>query len=722
MIQKIAVIMAIMTAIADFFVFFVCMRAINDYICKLALTLMRVSARKISKKIDMRRIHVLIVMILMLLTTGASDLHAQYDKDVFFMRGRQALADGKYAQAIENFNVLAQLDTSDHTTFFFRGIAKYNLGDLRGARRDFDRSVRINPVFTSGYHYRGITESRFGNYDAALEDLEHAIALRPGVDGLYFSRGVTYFLSQQFEKAVTDFDRYIRKEPKDPSAYLNRGASYLFLGDTLKAVSDYNKAIKLDRFDPEGYVRRGRLYASQKQYDLAVADMDKAIELDTANTFAYFNRAIMYYEQEKYHEAMADLNKVLREEPGNALTLYNRGLISAQLGAYEDALDDMDRVLNINPENVLAYFNRASIFIEMGQYRNALEDYDRAIELYPDFAKAYMNRSYVKSLLGDMKSSKKDYDIAQQKVREYREKTASGAESFADTTKKYSSLISLDAEFAKKDFNDELLQNRDIDVKLRPLYKFVITGYKDVTNYALSHGYENPLVARLEGLMPVGVGVVNEPAAVDRKYLDKAEAAAWDGTSATDLFLRALYENYGKHFNSALNYYSQAIEEGSSDEGIGKLYTAFYHLNRGALRAEMIEFLSSMENNVQVLSMDDSGAARARVRDQIVRHYDYGEAIDDMKAAAAIVPDLPYVYFNLGNLYCLSSEHVSSIENFTKAIELYPYMGDAYFNRGLVLIYLKDKEKGCIDLSRAGELGVRDAYGVIKKYCEENND
>jgi hypothetical protein len=47
-------------------------------------------------------------------------------------------------------------------------------------------------------------------------------------------------------------------------------------------------------------------------------------------------------------------------------------------------------------------------------------------------------------------------------------------------------------------------------------------------------------------------------------------------------------------------------------------------------------------------------------------------------------------------------------------------MGDAYFNRGLVLIYLKDKEKGCIDLSRAGELGIQDAYSVINKYCEEN--
>ncbi|MCF0174574.1 MAG: hypothetical protein HUJ95_04455, partial [Bacteroidales bacterium] len=64
--------------------------------------------------------------------------------------------------------------------------------------------------------------------------------------------------------------------------------------------------------------------------------------------------------------------------------------------------------------------------------------------------------------------------------------------------------------------------------------------------------------------------------------------------------------------------------------------------------------------------------------------------------------------------------HIRSIESYTKAISLYPKFGEAYFNRGLVLIFLKDKEKGCIDLSYSGELGVADAYSVIKKYCETN--
>ena len=662
------------------------------------------------------------LMVILLLGAGACKLCAQYDKDVFYMRGRQALADGKYSLAIENFNILSQLDTADHWTFFFRGIAKYNLGDLRGAKRDFDRSVQLNPVFTSGYHYRGITQSRFGNYDAALGDLQQAIDLRPGNEGLYFSRGVTYFLSQQFEKAVTDFDWYIRRQPKDPSAYLNRGASFLFLGDTLKAVNDYNKAIRLDRFDPEGYIRRGRLYATQKNYELAIADMDKAIELDTTNTFAYFNRAIMYYEQEKYHEAMSDLNRVLKDEPGNALTLYNRGLISAQLGAYDDALSDMDRVLNINPENVLAYFNRASIFIEMGLYKDALEDYDRAIELYPDFAKAYMNRAYVKNMLGDYKSSKKDYETARKKVQEYREKSSSEEVSFADTTRKYSNLIALDAEFAKKDFDDELLQHRDIDIKLRPLYRFVLTGEKDNTNYALARGYENTLIARFQGDLPVGVAVKNEESALTEEALARVEQSAWGAAEPTadQLFMRALHDYHGKHFNSSLNYYGRAVEEAQAKGTIESLYSAFYHMNRGVLRAEMIDFISSIESNVQVLSMDDSGNTRARVKDQVSRQYDYSDAIRDMKAASETVPDIPYIYYNLGNLYCLSAEHISSIENYSKAIALYPYMGDAYFNRGLVLIYLKDKEKGCIDLSRAGELGVQDAYGVIKKYCEQD--
>lgn len=673
-----------------------------------------------------------LLIIAFLLLSAAQSALAQYDKDVFYFRGRNALADGRYSLAIENFNVLARLDTTDYWTFFFRGIAKYNLGDLRGAQTDFNTSIRLNPVFTNGYHYRAITLSRFGKYDEAFEDFDKAIMLRPGYEGIYFSRGVTYFLAQQFENAVKDFDSYIRKVPRDPSAYLNRGASYLFLGDTLKAITDYNKAIRLDRYEPEGYIRRGRLYSEQKNFELAIQDMNKAIELDSTSTFAYFNRALMYYDQMDYNAAMRDLNRVLKDDPGNALTLYNRSLISAQVGDFESALADMDRVININPKNVLAYYNRAAFFSQMERWKDALDDYTKAIELYPDFAKAYMNRSYVENMLGMQRQSKADYNTAQQKVAEYRSKNASSAGSFADTTKKYSSLLALDADFAKKDFDNELLQHRDIDIRLKPLYKFSLASKRDNVTYALKRRFEHSLLDKFINDNPMPLVISNSDtlsAYALRERLetvlhgDNAEGAGSASVpKSEEYFLRGLYELQNRQFNAALNYFDRAVELAPDDvakEKFADFYRAFYHMNRGVLRAEMIDFIASIQSNVQTLTMDDQGTTRARVSDQVSHTYDYTDAINDMLKAAEIVPDIPYFHFNLGNLYCLSSQLVNSINSYTKAIEIYPYMGDAFYNRGLVLIYLKDKEKGCIDLSRAGELGVAEAYGVISKYCEE---
>ena len=676
----------------------------------------------------MKRLYVILLVLFCCLQAA----EAQYDRDVFYYRGRNALADGKYAQAIENFNVLVRLDTTDYWTFFFRGIAKYNLGDIRGAQQDFDASVRINPVFTNGYHYRAITLSRFGRYDEAFEDFDTAIRLRPGNIGIYFSRGVTYFLAQQFEPAVKDFDRYIRKEPRDPAAYLNRGASYLFLGDTLKALNDYNKAIELDRFEPEGFIRRGRLHAEQGDFDEAIADMDHAIQLDTANTFAYFNRALMHYERKDFNAAMRDLNRVLKDEPGNALTLYNRSLIHAQVGNFEEALADMDHVIDINPGNVLAYFNRASYFIEMERWRDALEDYDKAIELYPDFAKAYMNRSYVENMLGMAQKSREDYQTAQRKVREYRETNAKDAGSFADTTKKYSSLLALDADFAKKDFDNELLQHRDVDIRLKPLYKFRLTSERDDVRFALANRYENSLLDKFITDSPVPMRVSNEEGPGAPAISGRLENALYGDSSAgagtvritqsrID-FIRGLYDLQNKQYNAALSSFDKAVDESAGDSAqdiYSELYSAFYLMNRGVLRADMIEFIASIQSNFQTLTMDDQGTTRARVSDRITQSYDYSEAIADLEEAVAIVPDIPYFHFDLGNLYCLSSRLVEAIDSYDKAISLYPFMGDAYYNRGLVLIYLKDKEKGCIDLSRAGELGVADSYSVISKYCED---
>ena len=316
-------------------------------------------------------------------------------------------------------------------------------------------------------------------------------------------------------------------------------------------------------------------------------------------------------------------------------------------------------------------------------------------------------------MMGRTRESKADYQTAQQKIKEYQSRGGRGS-ALSDTTSRFNALLALDADFAKKDFDDELLQHRDIDIRLRPLYRFSLCPEDYNLNVALSRRYENALIDRF-------IELADKPVTITNAEL-RGEDLPISAESAEEYFVRGLQDLQNKRYNSALSWFEKAIassEEGQDKDKYSRYYKAFYLMNRGVLKAEMTDFIASLEGNVQTLSMDTEGSTRARVSDKVERNYDYSSAIADIRAALEILPDIPYLYFNLGNLQCLSSQFVSAIENYDMAIKLYPYMGDAYFNRGLVLIYLKDKEKGCIDLSRAGELGVKDSYGVITKYCED---
>ncbi|MCF0177520.1 MAG: tetratricopeptide repeat protein [Bacteroidales bacterium] len=645
-------------------------------------------------------------------------LFAQYDPSHFYMMGRRALMEGKYSTAIESFNVLSRIDTSDCEAYFFRGISKYNLGDYVGAEKDFDMTLKKNPLYTQGYHYRAITKSQEGKFDEALEDLAHAVDLRPGYIELYFSRGVTFFMSQQFENAIKDFNKYIKNRPKEGAAYLNRGASHLFLGDTTLALADFNKAIQLDMYDADAYVRRSRIYAMKEEYDTAINDLDIALRLDTTNTYAYFNRALLKYDKKDINGALADLEKVLQDEPGNALTLYNRAIIYASVSDYEKALDDFDRVLNINPENVLAYFNRGSVFLEMGRYSSAINDYSKAIDLYPDFAKAYMNRAYAKNMIGQYRSAQQDYDTAQKKIGEYQAKTSTseGYEAFADTTQQYNHLIALEADFAKKNFDNELLQYREVDINLKPLYRFKLSDNNKSAESVATIGRRllyQPLSDFYQAV-PVSLtfSADTKSGAVDlQKIHSDLLKLLTSERSANNLFAKGVAESASNQFNTALNYYDEAINKNGNNP--------FYHINKGVLQADMIDFISSMDNNVRVLTLDNSTTTKTRVQDGSRRNYDYSAAIEEMKTAAELAPDFPYTYYNLGNLSCLNDNLPDAIAQYTKALELYSNIPEAYYNRGLIQIYLQDKEKGCLDISMAGELGISDAYSVIKKYCTE---
>lgn len=675
----------------------------------------------------MKRLLAALFLLLSVCLQGGGEAFAQLNKPYFFYKGRELIVSGDYREAIEMLNLLLRTETKEYEGYFLRGVAKYNLDDLVGAEADFTSAIGVNPVYTMAYQYRAITRSRMGNYNDALKDYQYAVELRPNMPAAYYSRGVTYFLSQQFEKAVEDFSRYLRSTPADVNALTNRGTCYLYLKDTTRAYADFNRAVEINPYEADGYVRRGLLEVAQNKNEEGIRDLSEALSIDSTQSVAYFYRAYAYVNESQPIRALADFDKAIEYDSTNSVTYFNRAILRSQIGDYNRAIEDYDRVALYNPGNVLVFYNRASVKIQVGDYRGAIADYTRAIELYPDFANAYLYRSQLKAALRDFRGSEADRRIAETKINEYRRKLSDSTfTSFADTSRQFDKLLSFDADFG----NNELRSMRgDVrrDVRLMPVFRIsfvardtaVVYNPRNYRNARLD-GYLAELAATETGKSAEGAGYrfdlkgMSAASVVPEDRIEAWDAANGAPVSWEDNFLKGITQTLLRQYASALSYYRRAARVADDNPLI--------YLNRGAAQAEMIEFIASLEGNnvMQQISIHTDDPAARLLQTQARRTYDYSEAIADTRRAAQLMPELPQIYYNLGNMLCLSGDLPGAFEQYTKAIERFPYFAEAYYNRGLVQIFMQDTQKGCLDLSKAGELGLDEAYEVLKRYCIKN--
>ncbi len=656
----------------------------------------------------MRRFFIALVFAAALSVQGAA---GQLNKYYYVWMGQDLVMENRYREAIETLNILLRADPSAYEAYFLRGIAKYNLEDLLGAEADFTLAIDKNPVFTTAYQFRAITHSQLGNYDDALKDFQEAIDLRPDRSDAYFSRGVTYLLTQQFRKAIDDFDMFIRYNDKVADAYLNRGQAYLYLKDTTAAYENYELGIKTNREYPRGYVLRGSLRMDEREYGLALADFDKAITHDSTSIVAYFNRAIVHNSMNSPMPALADLDMVLKIDPTSSITYFNRALIRTDIGDYNRAMEDYDMVAAYSPDNVIVYYNRAGLNYRLGEFERALADYDKAVELYPDFANAYLNRASVKYLLRDEKGAERDRATAERKISEYRSKLSDSTFSiYADTSRKFNRLLSFDTKLSGSAFNKISTDGGD-NISLRPLYKFTMlksgttlpAGYdmQRIDEFTSSLGDRLVVLSNMESNLPADTLIVIDNAL--SKTMQARSSSKWEL-----MFRRGITQSLIKQYTSAVATYSAAIEANPSNP--------FLYLNRSTTQAEMIDFISSIDSGQSGISLDSDPTPRLRAN--FSRTYNYDEAIADLNSAAKLYPEMPHIYYNRANLLVLSGKLPEAFADYTRAIELDPMLPDAWFNRGLIQIYMKDTRKGLLDMSKAGELGITEAYTVLKRYSK----
>ncbi len=650
------------------------------------------------------------LLILTLLLSSASSLWAQLNKNYFYYRGRDYIVQGEYMEAIESLNILLRAEPDEFEGYFLRGVAKYNMDDLAGAMADFTRAIEENPAYTQAFQYRAITHSRMGMYNEALADFDKAITFRPNRSNSYYSRGVTYFLNRQFEKSIADFSEFLRIEPRQPEGYISRGTSYLYMKDTLAAKNDYDKAIKVNPYWSDGFLRRGLLELMQNQYARSIEDFSEAVKLDSTLALGYFYRGVAKNHLNDIYGALGDFDKAIVNDSTSAIAFYNRAILRASIGDYNRAIEDYTTVSQSNPQNVLVYYNRAAVYSQIGEYQHAIDDYSRAIEVYPDFANAYRYRSQLRAMMGDRVGSQSDMRTADAKIAEYRSKMSdSSFSAYADTSAQFNKIMSFDANDtgSSKEFAD--IRSRGGDIAILPMYRFTIstpdTAFVENTTQKYSNRKLQQFIDRsyIEGLQ-----LLNTPSKLSSEAIEYRDARNANPNTWTQIFSKAITQGLLSQYNSAMSLWDFAIRE--QPEQVAT------YINRGVTRAEMIQFIASLEGNYQSLNIERDPTTRL-VSTKRTQKYDYSEAITDMRKASELMGELPHIYYNLGNLLYLSDDIPAAIEMYTRAIELYPAFGEAYFNRGVMQLSIGERTKGCLDMSKAGEMGIEKSYEIIKTHC-----
>lgn len=655
------------------------------------------------------------IVVLIFVATLFIPAKAQYNREYFYWVGRNSMMQSDYRGAIRTLNTLLSFDENAYEGYFLRGIAKYNLDDMVGADVDFSIAISKNPVYTNAFINRAITRSRLGNYDDALKDFEEAISLRPDLPSPYYSRGVTRLLNKQFKEAIEDFNQFIKFENKVADAYINRAMSYLFLKDTTAAIKDLDIAVMTNSYSPDGFNRRGAIYLQKGELEQAESDLDRAIHNDSTYILSYFNRSIVYNQTRRPLNAIKDLDKVIQLDSTMAIGYFNRAIVRSQIGDYNRALEDYAKVVELSPDNVLVYFYRANLMQRLGEVEGAEVNYTKAIELYPDFANAYLYRSNIRLLLNNSRGAMNDRKIAERKIEEHKSKlTDSNYSIYTDESYDFDKLLSFESGVGRSGIELLAINQQDgQQLNLLPLFRFILTKKEAVESTPSATSYYSPRLANFITLLDnYNLELSSQPSTLSDEELISLdniykEQAREDGALQWErLFELAISQGLIRQYTNSVNTLTSAIALNPTNP--------FLYLNRSTTRAEMIDFISSIDNSYQRISLDSDPASQ--LRNSSRRVYSYDDALADLNKVIKLYPDFAYAYYNRANLLALSGSLPEAYDDYSKAIELYPWFGEAYYNRGIVQIFLKDTHKGAIDLSKAGELGVEQAYTLLEKY------
>ncbi|MBO4268228.1 MAG: tetratricopeptide repeat protein [Bacteroidaceae bacterium] len=656
-------------------------------------------------------------------------LSAQINTDRMMSVGRTALYYDDYVLSIQYFNQVINAKPYLYEPYFYRAVAKLSLEDYRGAEQDCNSSIDRNPFVVNSYQVRGLSLIYQDRYEEAVRDFRKGLSLDPENRPLRHNLILCLARQNKYEEALLAADTLLSISPKYTPAMAMKSNLLWEKNDTTGALEWIDKAVGIDRYDAGLLQDRGLLLARMERYSEAEPDLDKAIYLDPANAGIYINRAMVRYFLDNLNGALSDYDMAVRIDPGNVIGHYNRGNLRAQIGDDNRAIEDFDMVIEAEPDNMMAIFYRGLLRHGTGDNRGAERDLTRVLEEFPQFIYGYQLRAEVRDALGDRRGAEQDaLVVLREQSRRFNDlnnpdrKDNGSDDDNADSGKtrnksdknvyNYRKIVVADDLENSTGFSSEYrgkVQNRNVNVQYLSSYRLSYYRTPEQIDRRVTW---SPL---LEALSSNGVfmsqvymdcrDVTLDQTSINSLFedIDRLTAKLADAPSDADVLLaRALDFCLLQDYQSALDDLDEAVKSGSGNWAVW--------FCRAQVRARELEMRKAdREMNPQHGNSDEK---------EIMIDPGYQAVINDLTQVLGIVPDFQYALYNRGTYYAITNDLHAALIDLDKAIEADGTLAEAWYNRGIVEVFLGRMDEAFRDLGKAGELGIYSAYNIIKRFSK----
>lgn len=652
---------------------------------------------------------------------------AQFNTDRITAIGRNALYFEDYILSIQYFNQVIRLKPYLAEPYFFRAIAKIQLEDYQGALSDCSAAIERNP-FSPGYYYaRGYVYRELGQWEKAETDYSEALHFSPENHTYLLLRADTRAQRRDYNAAMEDIESLLRREPQSASVWSEKGHIAILQEDTLTALEAFKQAAQYDKTNPAVWSALGVTNLMLEQEEEAFVQLSQAINLGSKWAGDYINRGLLHYRRHNYRGALSDFDQAVKIAPREAECYYNRGIMRQEVGDYNRALEDFNTAISLAPERTEMRYQRALVQMQLKQWGNVVMNMDSMIARYPYFLPSY----YLAAQACEKQGKDKAAYLYREKARElelHKEDIQA-----KQTAQPQTDMLIAQAQPQKKDrrkeFSSSTAQNNadipDEDQKYESQTRGTVQKrYQDIVpepNIVLSYysmdlslrrtNYYHPLIAQLNKseLLPAALRFTDQEIAltaemVDFHFAEISRLSEYidnhiDHTQADDnllpyMFLaRALEFAIVQDYTSAIDDCTRALQCPLQNNRITIIAT----FCRANWRYRQLEY------------------QRITGEQEVTTNMDFDIMLRDLDYVINQQPDFVFAIYNKANILCAQHEWKDAIIYYTRAITQDIDFAEAYFNRGLVYLYTGENEKGLWDLSKAGELGIYQAYNIITR-------